>query len=462
MAVYEFGTTIAFRREDGSTEQFGRSDYRFELIRRESDPQRKMEIANHQHISEIDKTLKYVDGKIFSDLGFEIPLELLGYCSLNLGHSKYIKAYVSKYITDIKGGNKPEYTLSKLKKEVPYLDDGSLMLPQGVLFDELKDMFWKDMTPGVEKKLKSIIRQRGCRCVPLFAVGIFYSDLNPNNQIKILEQWANSVEMAYEDLTSLKKIKEDIWQLYTRTEFIQKCARDHMWVEHIQEIIKVLAKIRSYTPSYTCPTSYDLNETLSILNSTEKRLGGKLPTPFKTFWNKWSFFDGISRSQYSLKLMKDDFEMSDYGSLMKICIGNSNHVSDMASGDYFMAIIYKDGSAYACIKYNIRKSPPSLSQFLKKGNQWFNPDQNAKENIDEEYQFLIEWLDDIVSGDPFRIRSHVTQEFAIDRLRSLQMEMDPKEFRQLAISYGVNVNKLLGDDSVQQTMSYSDPLGLLS
>ena len=396
-----------------------------------------------------------------SSLGFTIPVELLGYCSLNLGHSKYIRAYVSRYITDMKGGMKSEQSLSRLKREVPYLDDGSMMLPQGILFDELKERFWKGMTTGVEKKLKTIIRKKGRRCTPLFAVGVFYGDLNPNNQIKILEQWEDSVERLHEDLYALEKIRDNIWSLFTRTEFIQKCARDNLWIEHVQEIVQVLQKIRSYSPAYICPTSYDLNEILSMLNSTEKRLGGKLPTPFRMFWSKWSFFDGISKGPYSVKLMKDDFELSDYGSLMKICIGNESYTSKMASGDHVMAIIYKDGGAYACIEYRVGKVNPELVQFLKRNNQWFNPDQSVKENIDQEYQFLRAWLDDIVSGDPFKIRPHISHEFAIDRLKSLQLEMDPKEFKQLAISYGVNVNRLFEEER-QQTMVYSDPLGLLS
>ncbi len=400
-----------------------------------------MEIANHQHISEIDKTLSFVDGEIFSSLGFIVPRELLGYCSLNLGHSKYIRAYVSRYITDVKNGIRPEASLGRLKKEVPYLDDGSLMLSRGVLFDELKEKYWKDVTPGVEKKLKGVIRQKGRRCIPLFAIGIFYGGLNPNNQIKIIEQWENGVERNHEELSVLSKIKDEIWQLYTRTEFIQKCSRDNHWIEHIQEIITVLRRIRSYMPAYICPTSYDLNETLAILNSAEKRIDGKLPTPFKTFWNKWSFFDGISKNQYSLKLMKDDFEMSDYGSIMKICIGNDNHTSDMASGTYFMAIIYKDGGAYACIKYDLKNlMNPRLVQFLKKSNKWFNPDPNANTNIDEEYHFLKAWLDDIVSGNEHQIRPHVTVEFALDRLKYLKESMDPKEFKQLAMGYGMRID----------------------
>lgn len=448
MAVYEFGSIVAYKAESGRTEQFGSSDYRFDLIKKETRPDMKLRIARHEFISDLDKTLYYKEGKFFSTMGFEIPVELLGLSSLHLKTGRYIRAYISAFITKMKGGvGDPQLVLRSIYDLIPFLDDGSLMVPKGKkTYDELKSLHWPDITPGVEKRLKNKFRNGGS--LALFAIGFMYGDLNPNSQLQIMEHWENSDKIREDSLDRLKMKKDAIFQLYSRTEYINKARKDPMWVEHSIAIIDSMLKIKGELPNYICPTSYNLNETLAIINSAQTRLS-KMPVPFKVFWHNYGFFHGLEFGVYRMHIIRDNFELSDFGAILKICIGDDRYVDYLNSNEDFMAVIYKDDIAYACAHFKIKTQ--AEIQLLKKNNRYFSDDSPQKgPNSDDEWKLLVPWIKDVVSLNPGRIRDYISRPYAIKKLKELRESISHQEFKQLAATFGVDISDIFSNKFVEQ------------
>lgn len=390
----------------------------------------------------MSKTLSFVDGEFVSSLGFKVPKEVTLLCDLNKVDNKYKSAYINSYINHATNNMKSEDIMELLHRNKPFYLDGSCLTAIGKPhYEELVEKYWPNMTKGINKFIRKNVKD-SFDVYKFMTIGILYGDEQPNNQLALLEI-VKSSQVNYLELEKLVSYKSSIFKLFSPNKFKKKIKKDkQQWVEHIISIVEIIPEINEVLPDYKIPLSYDLGILISVLNNAKTR-AGKIPTPFKFFWHQYGFFNNLNYKEYTLIIPKDNFELSDWGSKLKNCVGGSDYAEKLINNEKFIGIILKNGKPFACAEYP--KNAKYDDYLLNDGNvQLRGHGNNEDQHLDEEdAKVLDKFICDIVSGIPIVIQKYITTSFAEDNMVELFDTLPFDKFKNIASAFGVKTKDVV-------------------
>jgi hypothetical protein len=443
MAIFEFATVIV--STINGTEQITQRDYRFELIKSAKTLEEKISIAKHESVIRLNGKLQYRDGKIFYE-EHEIPDRILGASYCNYGNSKKLAAYVNGYIEHLKSGptSSGEMWKNNLEASYPFVDDGTIFVGRKVSHYDFKERFWPNMSTGVQKHLLKSFR--AYKVIPaVYAIGIFGSEWNPNQQMAMIDivqgsHWCDTDKMlvVLENMVEHKKLIEDWFELSKPSRWNKMVEQDKMWWDHLVEMVTSIDEILKLNPGYIIPRSYPFDELQSMLNRIKHILKGSVAS-YAEFYNKYNFFDTMAIDEYTVQIPKDSFDLVDNGAKMNICVGQDRYVNGMAKGTKFIIFLWKDGKPAICVE-----------KYLKGEKDEHDGGEDRYANNRDGFQIMYKgnitvvgplrekikkFVNGLHNADKEVLMTLVTPEFVAERLKWLEHTVGKKMFKELQKAY---------------------------